>query len=184
MENNCENGEIKFGTFRIGDVFDIYSPRKRFNANSVSFGGKRPYVARGSTNNGIRGFITENEKYLSPAKTLSFGQDTATVFYQPNAYFTGDKIKVFALRNHDLNDELGQYFIVAITRAFSSFAWGQNSFNEEILKMTKIALPVTPTGVIDFDYMERYIRAIEKVTIADVAKFKDKVIAATREVVV
>lgn len=46
-----------------------------------------------------------------------------------------------------------------------------------------IELPVTADGNIDFDYMERYIRAIEKLAIADVAKYKDKLIATTRRVV-
>lgn len=36
---------------------------------------------------------------------------------------------------------------------------------------------------INFDYMKRYIRAIEKLAIADVAKYKDKLIATTRRVV-
>ena len=46
-----------------------------------------------------------------------------------------------------------------------------------------IELPVTADGAIDFDYMERYIRAIEKLAIADVAKYKDKVIETTKKVV-
>ena len=36
---------------------------------------------------------------------------------------------------------------------------------------------------IDFDYMERYIRAMEKVVIADVVKYKDTVIEITKRVV-
>lgn len=191
-EADCEDGQVRFNEFALGDVFNIYSPKKRFNANAVQFGGKCPYVARGSSNNGIRGYITEDEKYLSPAKSLSFGQDTATVFYQPDAYFTGDKIKVMVLNNHELNDELAQYFIAVITKAFSTFAWGQNSFNEKILKATEIVFPVIESSDadheytiddIDYDYMERYIRAIEKLAIADVAKYKDKLIAATKQVV-
>lgn len=46
-----------------------------------------------------------------------------------------------------------------------------------------IELPITSTDKPDFDYMERYIRAIEKVVIADVVKYKDKVIEATKKVV-
>ena len=158
----------------------------------MQFGGKYPYVARGSSNNGIRGYITEDEQYLSPAKSLSFGQDTATVFYQPDAYFTGDKIKVMVLNNHDLNDELAQYFITVITKRFSTFAWGQSSFNEKILKATEIVLPVIESpdsdheytvDDIDFDYMERYIRAIEKLTIADVVKYKDRIIDTTKQLI-
>lgn len=149
-------------------------------------------MARGSSNNGIRGYITEDEQYLSPAKSLSFGQDTATVFYQPDAYFTGDKIKVMVLNNHELNDELAQYFITVITKSFSTFAWGQSSFNEKILKATEIVLPVIESpdsdheytvDDIDFDYMERYIHAIEKLVIADVVKHKDEIIDTTKQLV-
>lgn len=146
-----------FAELRLSDIFDIYSPRKRFNANAVKFGGKFPYVARGSSNNGIRGYITEDEKYLSPARSLSFGQDTATVFYQPNRYFTGDKIKVMVLRSRDLDEMSAQYLITAITKAFSTFTWGQNSFNEEIIKATRITLPVIESADADHDYTARDI---------------------------
>lgn len=46
-----------------------------------------------------------------------------------------------------------------------------------------IELPVTADGNIDFGYMERYIRAIEKLVIADVVRYKDKLIATTKKVV-
>lgn len=178
--------EAELGKFSLGGeggLFNIYSPKKRFNANTVQFGGKYPYVARGSSNNGIRGFITEDEQYLSPAKSLSFGQDTATVYYQPDAYFTGDKIKVMVLNNRELTPELAEYFIAAIAKAFSNFAWGQNSFNESIIKSTEIVLPVKSDGTPDFDYMERYIRAVEKLAIADVVRYKDRMIAAAKQVI-
>ena len=35
----------------------------------------------------------------------------------------------------------------------------------------------------DFEYMERYIKAMEKVVIADVVKYKDEVIAQTKALV-
>lgn len=175
--------QIKFKELSLGLIFDIYSPKKRFNANSVKFGGEYPYVARTSSNNGIRGYITEDTSYLSPAKTLSFGQDTATVFYQPNAYFTGDKIKVMKLKNRELNDELAQYFITVISKAFSTFAWGQNSFNEKTLKTTKITLPLNSKNAIDFDYMERYIKVLEKIAIKDRVEHNNKIMQTTKEII-
>ena len=51
------------------------------------------------------------------------------------------------------------------------------------LRNVEISLPVLQSGEIDFDYMERYIRATEKLVIADVVKYKDNVIAATKKVV-
>ena len=35
----------------------------------------------------------------------------------------------------------------------------------------------------DFDYMEKYIRAMEKVVIADVVKYKDKELAVLSDIV-
>ena len=49
----------------------------------------------------------------------------------------------------------------------------------ERVKECEINLPVTSDGDIDFVYMERYIRAIEKLAIVDVVKYKDQVIELT-----
>ena len=51
------------------------------------------------------------------------------------------------------------------------------------LKKISINFPVNGNGEIDFEYMEKYIRAIEKVTIANVVKYKDSVIDVTKSIV-
>ncbi len=51
------------------------------------------------------------------------------------------------------------------------------------LKLLKISLSVTVSNDINFDYMKRYIRAIEKLTIADVVKYKNQMIKAMKRVV-
>ena len=78
-ENGCRKEARKF---RVGDLFDVKTPVNKFNASSVEITDKigHPYVVRSSTNNGIRGYINEDEKYLNEGNTFSFGQDTATIF--------------------------------------------------------------------------------------------------------
>lgn len=44
----------------------------------------------------------EEEKYLNEENTISFGQDMATMFYQKNPYFIGDKIKILKLKKDKL----------------------------------------------------------------------------------
>lgn len=51
------------------------------------------------------------------------------------------------------------------------------------VKVKHIYLPIALDGTPDFEYMERYIRAIEKLAIADVVKYKDKLITTARRVV-
>jgi hypothetical protein len=180
-----KSNNIKYKKFKLGEgdsrLFDIESPKKRFNANAVTFGGNYPYVARSSINNGIRGYITQDECYLNAGKTISFGQDTATIFYQEEPYFTGDKIKVMTYRERDLSPELACYLITMMRKAFQLFAWGQSSFNENILKNIEIPLPITVTGNIDYNFIYNFIKTLEKESIKDVVKWKDKIIKTTKK---
>jgi hypothetical protein len=151
----------KHGTFLIGDIFEIDTPKRRFNANTLSsFDGKYRYVVRSDNNNGIRGYITEDEQYLNPANTISFGQDTATMFFQNAPYFTGDKIKVFTLKNYVLTREIAMYLIASMKKAFVLFGWGKTSFSVSALESVQITLPVTSSGAPDYDYMSTRIREL------------------------
>ncbi|EFI8348269.1 restriction endonuclease [Escherichia coli] len=141
-------------------LFSIQTPKKKFNANKLTFNGNYPYVARGSNNNGIKGYIDEDELYLNPGNTISFGQDTATMFYQENAYFTGDKIKIFSLRHGELNSRIAVFLISAMKKSFSTFSWGSSSFNENVLNKVKINIP-TFNNVPAYNYMVKYIEELE-----------------------
>ena len=44
-------------------------------------------------------------------------------------------------------------------------------------------LPITEDGKIDYEYMETYISAIQKIIIADVVRYADKKIAATKQII-
>lgn len=154
-----------FKEYKIGDLFKVSTPLKKFNANAIQFGTKYRYVVRTSQNNGIRGYLDEDEKYLNPANSISFGQDTATIFYQDQPYFTGDKIKVMEFLRSELNPTIACYLLAVMNRAFSTFQWGQSSFNENILRSVCVALPTSFNGEIDFDYMESYIHELQNESI-------------------
>lgn len=76
------------------------------------------------------------------------------------SYFTGDKIKILTSKRK-LNRRIACYFVTALRKSFSTFSWGVTSFNEDVLKKTKIHLPVTPSGAIDYDFMEALIKELE-----------------------
>lgn len=169
--------------FKVSEILSVATTKKKFNAVDVTFGGKHPYVVRTSQNNGVRGYVSEDEKYLNPACTISFGQDTATMFFQEKPYFTGDKIKIMSLKYGKLTEQIACYIIAAMGKTFHNFKWGESSFNEDVLNDVELILPVTPENELDFEYMETYIRAIEKVVIRGVVEWKNKVIEATKSVV-
>lgn len=169
------NNQIEFKSFELSTLFCINSSKKKYNANKLKFNGKYPYVVRTSTNNGIKGYINENHQYLNDAQTISFGQDTATVFYQSNPYFTGDKIKIFKYRKKELNSSLGKYLVTSLRKSFNSFSWGSSSFDEKALKSVLISLPITQEGNIDYSFIETYMKAIEKLVLKDVIDWKERV---------
>ncbi|MBE2893768.1 restriction endonuclease subunit S [Spirabiliibacterium falconis] len=134
---------VKWGEFKIGDLFEIETSAKRFDANKITLSETGyPYVVRTSQNNGIKGYLKENECYLNDGNTISLGQDTATVFYQKTPYFTGDKIKIVKAKTGFLSAKNAQFILTLMEKTFSTFSWGSSSFNVEILSKQKIQLPL------------------------------------------
>ncbi|MFP6085493.1 restriction endonuclease subunit S [Helicobacter pylori] len=174
--------------FKLGDLFEVLPYKKRFDANKVNIYASKtkdtyPYVVRTSLNNGIRGYLKENTNFLNAGNTISFGQDTATMFYQEKPYFTGDKIKILRCKNPNFNKINALFFITSLTKAFRNFSWGSASFSVSIIENQNISLPTNPHGKIDFNFMHTLINALMKQTIQGVAQYCDAKIQATKEAI-
>ena len=153
---------------RLGDLF-VISNSKGVNANQVKFGGSYPYVTRTEKNNGIAGYIyADNLDKINPANTISFGQDTWTLFYQSEPYFTGNRVKVLKLKdeNFKLTEEVALYLITAMKKVLIGLTWG-TSKNEVNFENRTICLPVTSSGEIDWQYMQERIAELEQERIAE-----------------
>ena len=164
--------KVEWGDFKIGDLFEINTYKKRFDANKVKIfeSGDFPYVVRTGLNNGIKGYIIEDEQFLNEGNTISFGQDTATMFYQEKPYFTGDKIKIVKSKDKRFNKNNAQFFILSMNKSFSSFTWGSSSYSVQIIQNQKIQLP-TKKGKIDYEFMESFIAELEAQRIAELEAF-------------
>lgn len=164
---------VKWGEFKLGDLFDVLPYKKRFDANKVSLveNGGHPYIVRQSTDNGKKGNIDESVLFLNHGNTISFGQDTATMFYQEVPYFTSDKIKILKPKDAEFSKKNAQFFLSSMRKTFSSFAWGSSRFNVETLKEQLIMLPITNHGKIDFTFMESFIADLEEERVAKLSTF-------------
>ncbi len=166
--------------FKVSNLFEVISSKERFDANKVTISETgHPYVVRTSLNNGIRGYINENEQYLNDGNTISFGQDTATMFYQEQPYFTGDKIKIIKSKDNKLNRLNAQFFITSMAKTFSSFSWGASSFNVNIINDQLLLLPVKNNQP-DYETMEILISALQKNIIKNVVLYTNQKIASTK----
>lgn len=150
---------MKWKKYRVGDVFDFNSSKGIFHACNVSIEDNKtesnhPYIVRTSQNNGIRGYISEDESKLNSANTISFAQDTAQMFYQSEPYFTGNKVKVLSVKGHTLTENIATFLITCMNKAFSNFAWGL-SYDTKVLQNVMISLPVKTTYIPDFAVIAR-----------------------------
>lgn len=195
----CDEKVMK--TYRLGKVFSVESVNKLsikgknyiMDKDIVSEDGTTPYIAAISTNNGITGYSNYLANNKGDCITLSTTADSSnTVFYQEQSFIGRQQIA--GIRRIDgkiMERYVGLYLTAAIRKITRQFNYA-NKLTKEYLKNCDILLPVIVSpdqnhtytvDDIDFNYMERYIRAMEKLVIADVVKYKDKVIATTKEVV-
>ncbi|MGL2593933.1 restriction endonuclease subunit S [Helicobacter pylori] len=172
---------IKWGEFKLGDLFEVLSSKKIYHANTIKIHDTQiensyPYVVRATTNNGIKGFIIDDPTFTNEKNTLSFAQDTFTVFYQKQPYFTGNKVKVlkpkFAFKSPKI-----LHFISAILQfILKPLTWGLGSTTESIAEF-KFSLPLKPTANaqtledIDFTFMEKFIAELEQCRLAELEAY-------------
>ena len=191
---------VKWGEFKLGDLFEILTYKKRFDANKVELVENcgHPYVVRTSSGNGQKGFIDEDEIYLNDGNTISFGQDTATMYYQEVPYFTGDKIKILKSKLSRFGKTNAQFFLATMRNSFQNFTWGSSSFNVSIIANQKVQLPLKEKSLdfsnpcdniknINFDFMESFIRELEEERIRELNAYllatglKDYALSAEEE---
>jgi hypothetical protein len=156
-------------------LFEISSSKRIYHANKVEkifaekVSNSFPYIVRTTQNNGLRGYIIEDEIYANDKNTLSFAQDTFSVFYQKEKYFTGNKVKVLKAKFKNENENTMKYLTASFQKALNSFTWGVSSTIETIAK-TKIKLP-TKKNKIDFDFMETFITELEQERISKLENY-------------
>lgn len=183
--------------FLIEDVFAIYKGKRLTKADQIK--GNTPFIGSTDSNNGVTGYIGQKPLFNGNAISVSYNGSVGQVFYQEQPFWASDDINVLILKKHILTPELYGYLGATLKKAGTQFSYSYK-WNTERMKATVIHIPIQidskgspvfdpdctwhPAGYIpDWDYMEKYIRAVEKLVIADVVKWKDEEIARTREIV-
>ena len=202
-ENAIENG-IQIRPFRCGTLFNIHPTKayKLSNEDIFKDGGNTPVASNSSNNNGIAGY--SNLEPTEKGGIITFSDTTTgadTMFYQPVDFIGYPHVQgMYTKISNAWNEKTLQYFISALKKASGSGWSYSNKFNRKLVAEMQPLLPIKTdcnnnpiidpsccfheSGYIpDFEYMEKYIKIIEKLVIADVVKFKDSMIAKTKEVI-
>lgn len=195
-KNNSKNGlqirEFKCKNLFISQTGDVDLQQKDINGKGCYF------INSGIENNGIKG-KTDRKAKIFPSNTI-------TIDFWGNAYYRDFEYKM-ATHNHVFslsgdvikNKHVGLYIVSRMNYMKKIFSYSNmGTWNK--IKELDIYLPIQtndknepiidkeykyhPNGYVpDFEYMEKYIKAIEKLVIKDVVLFKDKILQETKNIV-
>jgi type II restriction modification enzyme methyltransferase len=181
--------EPMFREFNVGDLFNGSSGDTDIKKEHLN-GEGYPVITAGVDNLGVAGYSSINAKIL-PENSVTvdmFGNGC----FRPFEYKMVTHSRVFALtlKNRPLTQEAGLFICNMLKWLQSKYNYS-NMCTYNKIKNEIIQLPVKPgtdevnytEDDIDWDYMEAYIRAMEKQVIADVVDYKESAIATAKEFV-
>ena len=196
--------------FLVEHLFDIHPTNayKKNNAELFVNPGHTPVLSNSSMNNGISGY-----SYLEPLEdggVITFSDTTTgadTMFYQSAPFIGYAHVQgMYPLDPAKWKEEQCLYFISAMKKAAGKGWSYANKFNRKLvakmmpelpvqvdesgnpvierLKDGKVSYTYHEKGYIpDWNYMERYIRAVQKLVITDAVQYKDEVIKQSSNLV-
>lgn len=181
--------------FKICDLFEASNGDTDLQKSHINGKGV-DVVSSGLENNGIIGKTDVNAKVFN-ANSITIDM-FGNCFYRDNSYKMVTHARVFSLSPlfKELN-ELNAQFIVTKFKYLPLIYNYSNMCSWNKIKEDMLSLPIQTDNnnnpiidseckyhedgyIPDWDFMEKYIRAIEKIVVADVVKYKDEVIALTK----
>lgn len=181
MEAGNEDGRIKYKSFTVGELFISQNGDTDIQKNHITSKGTC-VVSSGLEETGIIG-KSDVQSRIIPSNTITVDM-FGNAFFRDFEYKLVTHARVFSLipKSFELTRESG-LFITALLRWLPKMFSYANMCSFKKIKDFHLFLPVTSDGSIDFDYMQKYIRALEKLTIANAVREKDRIIAETRNIV-
>lgn len=166
MKNKIDIEEWK--EFRIGDLFDIH-PTKAYKLNNsvlLEENGEYPVVVNSSYNNGIGGYT--NNECTEKGNMITFSDTTSadSIFYQENEFVGYPHVQgLYPIGEYKniWNKYSYLFFLTVFREKAKNLNYDYvNKFTRESAKEILLKLPIDSNGNPDWNYMEQYIKKIEK----------------------
>ncbi len=153
----------EWGEFRVGELFDTFLSKDDIQPKSITEGAT-PLVSSGKENNGIIAYIEEPKAHLWEGNTLTvdmFGK----VFFHEQPYFAVSHGRVNILKaKSTVSSGALQFVGCAIEKVTSKkYEFSEMCTGTKLLRDT-IMLPVDKNGDPDWNYMEEYMKMVQRKT--------------------
>ncbi len=172
-----------FENKKAGNLFSVTSNRQ-LNKDSFRFldNGEYPYFTRTVLNNGIAGYVDYlDDEHKIKGHSIAVGMLGMQFFYMDKDFYAGQFTKTLYPKFNVFSQRIAQYFIVLLNKNQKIYQGGLVRDFENLFNETTLLLPIKD-GEIYYEFMENFIKAIEKLVIKDVVLWADKKIEATKKV--
>lgn len=161
--------EVKWGEYRLGDLFDICNTLS-FNTDVLVEGSEYDYVTRTSFNQGVlrtTGFV--NESNINSAGTWSLGLLQMDFFYRSKSWYAGQFVRKIVPKIA-IPQGAVMFFTTLLNKQKKNLLSVLVRHVDETFKETIVKLP-TKNNKIDFDFMESFIAELEAQRIAELSAY-------------
>lgn len=164
----------------ISSIFNIKKGKRLTKDNMLP--GSINFVGSTASNNGITATIS-NSSHIHDGNTITvtYNGSVGEAFYQSDRYWASDDVNVLNFKQ-ELNEPLALFMCASLRKSGKKYAYGYK-WKKELMEKDKIILPITSSGSIDYQFMEAYIRAIEKLTIQKVKDWREQEVLATKDII-
>ncbi len=169
---------IKWGEFRLGDLFEIYTGSLLSQEDLAK--GDIVRISVKSDNNGVYGhFDTLKNKKARHFENFISVNFFGNCFYHPYLASVEMKVHVLKLKNRTLTKRIGLFLANQLNKCFyGQFTYGTQLSSSKLKHNNfKIQLPLKPTANtqtlkdIDFNFMEKFIAELEQCRLAELEAY-------------
>lgn len=142
--------------FWIEDIVEIKSGVRLTKADQAT--GKRPFIGSSDNNNGVTGFVSNvNNSLDKNLLGVNYNGSVVDNFYHPYECIFSDDVKRLKFKDKIAQNKYCYLFLKqSILKQKSKYAYGYK-FNAARMKRQKIMLPINTKGIIDYDFIKKYM---------------------------
>jgi hypothetical protein len=144
--------------FRLSVLFELKKGKRLTSADRKP--GRTPFIGALDRNNGLVEYADVPPLHQAGTVTVNYNGigGVAAAFYQPVAYWCSDDVNALYPR-FKLTPAIAMFIVTVIRREKYRFSFGRK-WHLERMAASEIRLPARPDGTPDWDFMERYVKAL------------------------
>jgi len=166
--------------FYLTEIFKMANTKSIVKEKIIPESGKIPYVTASAENNGVMTYINCPYEWIDKGNCIMIGGKTLTFTFQEKDFCSNDSHNIVLYAKNSAEKILYLFYMSALRASMQNkYSWG-NSISMKKIQDDIFYLP-TKDGEIDYEFMEKFIRAVQKIIIADVVKYSEEKISAYRQ---